>query len=59
MNPYPFNEKLTSAELPLGEWHTSQWKGAKVELKDLLKHTPIIASNKLHEIFKIVKTNFS
>jgi len=59
MNPFPFNEKLISAELPLGEWHTSQWKGAKVELKDLLKHTPIIAANKLHEIFKIVKTNFS
>jgi len=59
MNPFPFNEKLTSAVLPFGEWHTSQWKGAKIELKDLLKHTPIIAANKLHEIFKIVKTNFS
>jgi len=59
MNPYPFNEKLTSSKLPLGAWHTSEWKGAKVEFKDLLKHTPIIAANKLHEIFKIVKTNFS
>lgn len=58
MNPYPFNDKVLEQSLPLGKWHTEGWKGVKIELGELLKHTPTNASEKVSEIFKIVKRNF-
>ncbi|MGI9566649.1 MAG: hypothetical protein ACR2LL_06510 [Nitrosopumilus sp.] len=59
MNPYPFNEQVTSNELPLGIWHTSGWQGVKIEWKDLLKYPPTNAVNKLHEVFETVRKNFN
>ena len=59
MNPYPFNEKILEQKLPLGDWNTEGWKGVKIEWKDMLKYPSQNISSKLHEIFEIVKTNFS
>jgi hypothetical protein len=59
INPYPFNESVTTHELPIGTWHTSGWQGVKIEWKDILKYPPTNAVNKLHEVFEVVKRNFS
>lgn len=59
MNPYPFNDKVLEQPLSLGRWNTEGWQGVKIEWKDLLKYPPQNTSNKLHEVFEIVKTNFT
>ena len=59
MNPYPFNDKVLEQKLPLGIWNTEGWKGVKVEWNDILKYPSQNASSKLHEIFEVVKTNFT
>ena len=58
MNPYPFNPKVTQNNLPVGTWHTSSWKGIKVEREDLAKYPQNEASDLLHQLFLIAKKNF-
>ena len=58
MNPFPFNEKVLEQNLPLGTWNTEDWKGVKIEWKDILKYPSQNASIKLREVFDIVKMNF-
>lgn len=59
MNPYPFDEQITTNNLPMGTWHTSGWQGVKIEWTDLMKYPPANAVNKLREVFEIVKTRNS
>jgi len=58
MNSWPFNEKVTQIELPIGEWHTSGWNGIKVEWQDLTKYPEQKAAEKIYELFQIAKKNF-
>ncbi len=58
MNPWPFNEKIVEESLPIGKWHTYQWKGIKVEWDELIQFTSIDAAKKLSELFLIVKKSF-
>lgn len=59
MNPWPFNNKVTENELPIGKWHTSGWNGIKVELDELTQYTFQDAAKKLSELFSIAKKNFN
>ena len=58
MNPYPFNPKVTQNNLPVGKWHTSTWKGIKVDRDDLAKYHQNEATDLLHQLFLIAKKNF-
>jgi hypothetical protein len=58
MNPYPFNPKVTQNNLPIGTWHTSSWKGIKVERGDLASHPQNEVTFLLHQLFLIAKKNF-
>ena len=61
MNPYPFNKKITEAQLPFGRWHTSGWNGIKIELEEILKNSsqePASAAGILYNVFKVAKKNF-
>jgi len=58
MNPWPFNEKIVKKSLPIGKWHSYQWKGIKVEWDELMQFTPKDAAKKLTELFLIVKKSF-
>ena len=58
MNPYPFNSKITQTTLPVGTWHTSSWKGIKVDREDLAKYPQNEATDLLHQLFLIAKKNF-
>jgi len=58
MNPYPFNPKVTEINLPIGKWHTSSWKGIKVDRNDLGKYPQNEVTDLLHQIFLIAKKNF-
>ena len=58
MNPYPFNPKVIENNLPVGTWHTSTWKGVKVERDDLANYHQHEATELLHQLFLIAKKNF-
>lgn len=58
MNPWPFNEKVTEKRLPIGIWHTENWKGIKVEWKDLEKLSEQKIEEKICELFEVAKKNF-
>jgi hypothetical protein len=58
MNPYPFNPKVTENNLPIGVWHTSTWKGIKVERADLGNYPQNEATDLLYQLFLISKKNF-
>ena len=58
MNPYPFNPKMVEYRLPIGTWHTSSWKGIKVDRDDLAKYEQSEVNDLLHQIFLISKKNF-
>ena len=58
MNPYPFNPKVVENNLPIGTWHTSLWKGIKVEREDLGNYPQQQASDLLYQLFLIAKKNF-
>jgi hypothetical protein len=59
MNPYPFNPKVTKNNLPIGTWHTSSWKGIKVDREDLAKYPQNEVTDLLHQLFLVAKKNFS
>jgi len=40
MNPWPFEEKITKEQLPIGTWNTDGWNGIKVEWSELVQLTP-------------------
>lgn len=58
MNPWPFDEKLTKNSLPIGKWHTYQWKGIKVEWDELMQSTPKVTAEKLTKLFFIARKAF-
>lgn len=58
MNPYPFNPKVIENNLPIGTWHTSTWKGIKVERADLGNYPQHEATDLLYQLFLIAKKNF-
>ena len=58
MNPYPFNPKVIENNLPVGTWHTSTWKGIKVERDDLANYPQNEVTELLHQLFLIAKKNF-
>ena len=58
MNPYPFNPKVTEYNLPIGKWHTSSWKGIKVDRVDLGNYPQNEVTDLLHQLFLIAKKNF-
>ena len=58
MNPYPFNPKVTEYNLPIGRWHTSSWKGIKVDRNDLGSYPQNEVTDLLHQLFLIAKKNF-
>ena len=58
MNPYPFNPKVTQNNLPIGKWHTTSWKGIKVDRDDLENYPQSEVTDLLHQAFLIAKKNF-
>ena len=58
VNPYPFVDKITEQVLPVGIWHTTRWKGIKVEWKDLEKKQDLEISNQIHDLFQLSLRNF-
>lgn len=58
VNPYPFNPKVTEYNLPIGRWHTSSWKGIKVDRNDLGNYPQNEVTDLLHQLFLIAKKNF-
>ena len=58
MNPYPFNEKVMQHNLPIGKWHTSSWKGIKIDREDLGSYSQSEATDLLHQTFLVAKKNF-
>jgi len=58
MNPYPFNPKVIENKLPIGKWHTSSWKGIKVDRKDIGRYPQNEVTDLLHQLFQISKKNF-
>lgn len=56
--PYPFNPKVTQHNLPIGNWHTSSWKGIKVDRADLGNYSQSEVSDLLSQLFLITKKNF-
>ena len=58
VNPYPFVEKLTELVLPVGIWHTTRWKGIKVEWQDLEKKQDLGIASQIHDLFHIALRNF-
>jgi hypothetical protein len=58
VNPYPFVDEITEQVLPVGIWHTTRWKGIKVEWKDLEKNQDIEISNQIHDLFQLSLRNF-
>ncbi|HJY10866.1 MAG TPA: hypothetical protein VJ250_07930, partial [Nitrososphaeraceae archaeon] len=58
VNPYPFNEKIAEQSLCIGKWHTSGWKGIKVEWKELEDKIDQEISSKIYNLFLVAKRNF-
>ena len=58
MNPSPFNPKIIENNLPIGTWHTSTWKGIKLERADLGNYPQHEATDLLYQLFLIAKKNF-
>ncbi len=58
MSPWPFSEKMTKIDIPIGKWNIERWKGIKVEWDELLQTTPKEISKKLTELFLIAKKSF-
>lgn len=58
INPWPFDENIIENFLPIGKWHTYQWKGIKVEWSELIQFTSIDATKKLTELFFIARKSF-
>jgi len=58
VNPYPFAEKVTKEVLPIGIWHTSGWKGIKVDWKELERKEDFEISSQIRDLFDIALRNF-
>lgn len=58
MIPHPFNPDVIQYNLPIGKWHTSSWKGIKVERSDLGNYSQTEVSDLLSQLFLISKKNF-
>ena len=58
MNPWPFEEKIINEPLPIGKWHTDEWKGIKVEWSDLVQLTSKDAAEKITKLFFIARKSF-
>ena len=58
VNPNPFVEKVAGEVLPVGIWHTTRWKGIKVEWKELEKKEDFEISTQIHNLFLIALRNF-
>ncbi|MGH9878080.1 MAG: hypothetical protein ACREBU_12285 [Nitrososphaera sp.] len=55
MNPYSFKESMINLPLPIGLWHTSEWKGIKAEWSDFEELEEKVATVKLQELFEIAR----
>jgi hypothetical protein len=60
VNPYPFNNKVTGLQLPIGAWHTSSsgWNGIKVGWEDIERYPEQKIAGTIEELFSIAKRNF-
>jgi len=58
VNPYPFDEKMVDQSLDIGKWHTTGWKGIKVEWIELADNIKQEISKNICSIFSC-KTEFS
>lgn len=59
VNPYPFDEKMVDQSLDIGKWHTTGWKGIKVEWIELADNIEQEISSRIYALFFSCKTQFS
>ena len=59
VNPYPFDEKMVDQSLAIGIWHTTGWKGIKVEWIELADNIEQEISSRIYALFFSCKTQFS
>ena len=58
VNPYPFDEKMVDQSLAIGKWHTTGWKGIKVEWIELADNIEQEISSQYMLYFLVAKRNF-
>ena len=58
VNPYPFDEKMVDQSLDIGKWHTTGWKGIKVEWIELADNIEQEISSQYMLYFLVAKRNF-
>jgi hypothetical protein len=58
VNPYPFDEKMVDQSLAIGKWHTTGWKGIKVEWIELADNIEQEISSRIYAPFLGAKRNF-
>jgi hypothetical protein len=58
VNPYPFNKTIAELELFTGKWHTTGWKGIKVEWKDLQNKLEQEISKEIYALYLVAERNF-
>jgi hypothetical protein len=58
VNPYPFNEKIVEQALFTGQWHTSSWKGIKVEWNELENNIEQEISAQIYDLYLVAERNF-
>lgn len=58
VNPYPFDEKMVDQSLAIGKWHTTGWKGIKVEWIELADNIEQEISSRIYAPFLVAKRNF-
>jgi len=58
VNPWPFDEKVLEQRLPLGAWHTEEWKGIRVEWSEIVQYHPQEAASRVTDLFHIARRGF-